>query len=85
MLAAATALRGLQRWPHPPARMLPTDTHARTHLRRLLRTAGTTRTRAAADVAGASPVPAQMRAGASPVPAQMWAGASPVPAQMWQG
>jgi hypothetical protein len=30
MLAAATALRGLQRWPHPPARMLPTHTHART-------------------------------------------------------
>ena len=40
-----------------------------------------------ADVAGVSPVPAQMwQAGVSPVPAQMWqAGVSPVPAQMLVG
>ena len=38
-----------------------------------------------ADVAGVSPVSAQMWAGAGPVPAQMWAGVRPVPVQMWQG
>ena len=35
-------------------------------------------------VAGASPVPVQMRDRVSPVPVQTWQGASPVPAQTWQ-